>query len=440
MLTDAAVRKARAREKDYKLADSGGLHLFVTKTGHRSWRLKYRFGGKERRVVFGPYPEVSLAQARIMRDDAKRLLREGRDPNYEAKLAKLANTQRHEHTFEALAREWHGVQKDRWTEVHADDVISSMERDLFPALGGLAMADIDEHLVLSTLQVVEARGAIETAHRLRQRIASVFKFARFKQVVTHNPADIGELLKPVPRGKRWPALLDLDEIRGLIAAVDRAGANPVTRLASRFMALTAQRPGMIRTAPWTEFHEISWSDEGAIDENAYWLIPAERMKLVLELKADDAFDHKVPLARQSIEVLKAVRRLTGRGPLVFPGNRSSFSALSENAVNYMYHRLGYKGRHVSHGWRSSFSTNMNEHFARQHVGADPRLVLERLIIDLMLAHVPKGLSETEQRYNRAAYMDRRREIAQLWADWIMEGQMSSTELLEGPRRPLSKSR
>nr|WP_247713433.1 hypothetical protein [Qipengyuania polymorpha] len=163
------------------------------------------------------------------------------------------------------------------------------------------------------------------------------------------------------------------------------------------------------------------------------------MKLVLELKGDDAFDHKVPLARQSVEVLKTVR-LTGRGPLVFPGNRSSFSPLSENAVNYMYHRLGYKGRHVSHGWRSSFSTKMNEHFARQHVGAGQRLVLERLIVDLMLAHTPAGMSETERRYNRAGFMDRRREIAQLWADWIMDEQMSSTELLEGPRRPLSKSR
>lgn len=440
MLTDAAVRKAKAREKEYKLADSGGLHLFVTKTGHRSWRLKYRFGGKERRIVFGQYPEVSLAEARILRDDAKRLLREGRDPGYEARLAKLANTQRHEHNFEALAREWHSVQKDRWSEVHAGDVISSMERDLFPVLGDLAMADIDEHLVLSTLQEVEARGAIETAHRLRQRIASIFKFARFKKVVTHNPADIGELLKPVPRGKRWPALVDLDEIRGLIAAVDRAGANPVTRLASRFMALTAQRPSMVRAAPWTEFHEISWFDDNTVDENAYWLIPSDRVKLELQLKGDEAFDHRVPLARQSVEVLKTIRRLTGRGPLVFPGNRSSFTPLSENAVNYLYHRLGYKGRHVSHGWRSSFSTSMNEHFARQHVGADPRLVLERLIVDLMLAHMPKGLSASEQRYNRAAYMDRRREIAQLWADWIMEGQLAAAALLEGPRRPLSKTR
>ena len=117
---------------------------------------------------------MSLAQACILRDDAKRLLREGPDPNYEVKLTKLANVQRHEHTFEALAREWHGVQKDRWTEVHANDVISSMERDLFPALSDLAMADIDEHLVLSTLQAVEARGAIETAHRLRQPVASDF--------------------------------------------------------------------------------------------------------------------------------------------------------------------------------------------------------------------------------------------------------------------------
>ena len=197
---------------------------------------------------------------------------------------------------------------------------------------------------------------------------------------------------------------------------------------------------MVRAAPWTEFHEISWFDDNTVDENAYWLIPSDRVKLELQLKGDEAFDHRVPLARQSVEVLKTIRRLTGRGPLVFPGNRSSFTPLSENAVNYLYHRLGYKGRHVSHGWRSSFSTSMNEHFARQHVGADPRLVLERLIVDLMLAHMPKGLSASEQRYNRAAYMDRRREIAQLWADWIMEGQLAAAALLEGPRRPLSKTR
>lgn len=439
MLTDAAVRKAKGADRDYKLSDSGGLHLFVTKLGYRSWRLKYRFGGKERRLVFGAYPEISLAAARQMRDDAKRLLREGRDPAYEQKRVKLTNIGRHENTFERFAREWHELQKDTWTKVHSDDVLASLERDVFPIIGSLAVTDIDERLVLAVLKPVQNRGAIETSHRLRQRMSAIFKFAR-PTARNGNPTDVADSLKCAPAGRRWPALTTLNEIRDLIAAVDTAGANPVTRLASRFMALTAQRPGMIRSAPWSEFEAIDWDSPDETAAEALWRIPADRMKQVLELRQDQAFEHRVPLSNQAVQVLRAARRLTGRGPLVFPNNRSAAAPLSENSVGYLYNRIGYKGRHVPHGWRSSFSTLMNEHFARLYVGQDPRLIIERLIVDLMLAHTPAGMSETELRYNRAAYLDRRREIGQMWADWLMTGQKDSHELLDGPRRPLSQTR
>lgn len=439
MLTDAAVRKAKPAERDYKLSDSGGLHLFVSKSGHRSWRLKYRHGGKERRLVFGSYPEVSLSAARQMRDDAKRLLREGRDPAYERKREKLANVARHEHTFERYAREWHSMQKGTWTAVHAEDVLLSLERDIFPMLGSIAITEIDESMVLAVLRPVQQRGAIETSHRLRQRMSSIFKFAK-PTAKNSNPTDIGGSLLSVPAGRRWPALTNLEDLRALIAAVDCAGANPVTRLASRFMALTAQRPGMIRAALWSEFEGIKWNEPDGPAEHAMWCIPAERMKQSLEMREDEAFDHKVPLSSHAVAVLRAVRRLTGSSPLVFPNNRSAIVPLSENAVGYLYNRLGYKGRHVAHGWRSSFSTLMNEHFAKLYVGQDPRLIIERLIVDLMLAHTPAGMSATELRYNRAAYMERRRELAQLWGDWIMEQQMAAQEILLGRRRPLSRTR
>lgn len=439
MLTDAAVRKAKPTGRDYKLSDSGGLHLFVSKSGHRSWRLKYRHGGKERRLVFGPYPEVSLAAARHMRDDAKKLLREGRDPGYERKKEKLANVARHEHTFERYAREWHALQKATWTPVHSGDVLLSLEKDVFPAIGSLAITDIDEAMVLAVLKSVQERGAIETSHRLRQRMSSIFKFAK-PTARNGNPTDVGDSLLSVPAGRRWPALTDLQDIQALIAASDRAGANPITRLASRFMALTAQRPGMIRTALWREFEGIDWVDPHSSVEHATWCIPAERMKQSLEMREDEAFDHWVPLSTHAVSVLRAVRRLTGNSPLVFPNNRSAIAPLSENAVGYLYNRLGFKGRHVAHGWRSSFSTLMNEHFAKLYVGQDPRLIIERLIVDLMLAHTPAGMSATELRYNRAGYIDRRRELAQLWGDWIMEGQSAASELIGGPRRPLSKTR
>lgn len=441
MLTDAAARTATGRDKDYKLKDSGGLYLFVTTTGHRSWRLKYRFAGKEKRLVFGSYPAIKIAEARNLRDEAKRMLREGRDPAYERKKAKLANINRHGHTFQKYARRWHELQRDRWSKVHADDVLGSLERDVFPSLGMIAIADIDEPMVLATLRAVEERGAIETAHRLRQRMSSIFKFAKAEGAGNGNPTDVSQSMKTVPAGRRWPALTSFDEVRTLVSIVDEAGAHPVTRLASRFMALTAQRPGMIRKAPWREFEGIDWDRRECPAPVALWRIPADRMKQELDLRENDAFEHCVPLAREAVETLRALRRLTGRGPLAFPNNRSAMVPLSENAVGYLYNRVGYKKRHVPHGWRSSFSTLMNAHFSALYpVGTDPRMIIERLYIDLMLAHTPAGLSETERLYNRAAYMEQRREIAQLWADKIMIGQKSAHELLDGPRRPLSRTR
>jgi len=171
MLTDVAIQRIKPGDKDRKVADSGGLYLFVSKAGGKSWRLKYRFGGKEHRLLFGPYPETKLAEARDMRDDAKRLLRQGRDPGYERKRERLANVAKNGRLFEAVAREWYALQRPRWKPVHANDVITSLERDIFPQLGSFAVIDITKPMVLSVLQVVEQREAIETAHRLRQRLA-----------------------------------------------------------------------------------------------------------------------------------------------------------------------------------------------------------------------------------------------------------------------------
>ena len=163
MLKDDVVRKAAGREKPYKLTDAQGLHLFVTPSGGKSWRYKYRFGGKERRIVFGGYPEISLRQARDLRDDARQALRQGRDPGIVSKQARLARRVGHENTFEQLAREWHENQKSQWKEVHASDVITSMERDLFPVIGALPVSDIDEQTMLGALRKVErARKLIDT--------------------------------------------------------------------------------------------------------------------------------------------------------------------------------------------------------------------------------------------------------------------------------------
>lgn len=258
VLTEIEARKAVARDRDYKLADAGGLHLFVSTSGHRSWRYKYRFGGKERRLVLGSYPDTSLKRARELRDDAKRVLRDGRDPGLETKRARVSRQVGHENTFEQFAREWHGSQVPRWKPVHASDVIGSMEQGLFPEIGGIPVDQIDEGLLLHALRKIEARGAIETAHRLRQRAERVFRFAAGAGVKNSNPAvNVRDALKPVPPRKRRPALTDVSQIRTLMRDVDRAAASPVTRLSSRFLAITAQRPGMVApTACGNLLHQL----------------------------------------------------------------------------------------------------------------------------------------------------------------------------------------
>ncbi|MGI4732475.1 MAG: tyrosine-type recombinase/integrase [Janthinobacterium lividum] len=416
MLTDKAVLAAAARDKPYKVPDAGGLFLHVSAAGTRTWRFKFRKGGKEKLLVIGRYPEVSLKAARLARDEAKLTLAAGKDPALERRRVRLVGEGRAEETFEKWARSWHEQQKGRWKPVHADDVITSMERDLFPSLGAYPITDIDEPLLLAALQKVERRGAIETARRLRQRAERVFKFAKAAGAGNRNPAsDVMEAMAALPKKRRWPALTAIERLRELVKSVDHAGASPVTRLASRFLALTAQRPGMIHRLPWSEIEGVDWSRPNDAFPNAVWHVPSEYMKLEFDLRDDDEWDHFVPLAPSAVEVLFAVRGLTGAGPLVFPSAWSVHDPMSANAIGYLYNRIGFKGVHVPHGWRSAFSTVMNGLVERTHPGAD-RLLIDRLIIDLMLAHVPTGMSETEFRYNRSRYMERRRELSEKWAD------------------------
>lgn len=434
MLTDKAIRAAAPKDKAYKLSDSGGLFLHISPKNHKSWRFKYRLEGKEQLLTLGVYPEISLAEAREKRNDARKLLREGRDPRIAAKRAKLVGDRGTFHTFEQAAREWHSVQKPKWKPVHANDVITSLERDIFPHLGTMPMDVIDKPLLLSVLKKIEARGSIETARRVKQRVAAIYRYVNAHGAGLENPAnDLNDALAPLPPSKRYPALLDVNAIKRMLGDIDRAGASPVTRLAGRFLALTAQRPGMVRHMEWGEISGVDWGNPSADVGEALWTVPADKIKQELQLRSDEAFDHKIPLSPQAVQTLRVVRLLTGRAPYVFPNARAGTAAMTVNAIGYLYNREGYKGKHVPHGWRSSFSTIMNE-LAERELGTDVRLLADRLIIDLMLAHTPAGMSATELRYNRARYMVRRRELAQRWADMIMEGALSATEILDSPRR------
>ena len=432
MLTDKQVLNAKPREKAYKLSDSGGLFLYVTKAGLKSWRMKFKFEGKEKLLTFGSYPDVKLSQARDKRDAARKQIQDNVDPSgvrkraLEAKAAEAAELAKLV-TFESAARTWFGMHACRWTPVHADDVITSLERDVFPLLGAKPVVAIDAPAVLKTLRVVEDRGAIETAKRLRQRISAVYAYAISEGIVGHDPAAIvGKALKPLPKKGKQPAITNPTEAREVLIASEASGAYPITKLASRLLALTQARPGMIRGAEWAEFEGIDWEDASFGPTLPMWRVPANRMKLVLDLKDEASFEHLVPLCWQAVEVLRAVRPLTGRGKLVFTSQRHGHRPLSENAMGYLYNRVGFYGRHVPHGWRSSFSTTMNARAVKRRLMADPE------IIELMLAHVPQN--KVKAAYDRASHMERRRELSQEWADLLMDGMAPASSLVEGLRR------
>jgi integrase len=419
-LTDIQAKAAKPQDKPYKLADEKGLYLFVAPTGLRSWRMKYRFQGKEKVLTFGPYPEVKLGTAREKRDAARAVLRDGRDPGMVKKVTAAAGAADAENTFETVASAWHDLHKSKWSPTHANDVIASLQRDVFPKLGALPINLITPGMVLETLRVIEQRPAIETARRVRQRMSGVFVYAIASGIGQSDPAAIvRSAMKPLPTKGRQPALTDLADARALLEAAEAAAASPVTKIASRLLALTAVRPSVLRHAEWTEF-------EGFDGDAPIWRIPAAKMKLTAARKSDIREEFIVPLAPEAVETITAIRRLTGRSRYLFPSNRSFHKTISENAIGYLYNRVGFKDRHVPHGWRATFSTLMNEQAEREERGSD------RAVIDLMLAHVPKN--KVEGAYNRAGFMPRRREIANLWASQLLESAVPATDLLDGPRK------
>lgn len=427
-LTVAEVRNAKAESKAIKLFDGGGLFLFVSPGGAKSWRMKYRYGGKEKLLTFGQFPAVSLSEAREKREAARAHLRDNRDPGIEAERTRHAAITAAGSTFEAAAIAWHADESPRWSPRHTKVVMHAMRRDVFPAFGKMPVADITGPLLLRTVRAIEKRGAIETAKRVLGYISGVFVRAKAEHLVRENPAmGLIDAMKPTPRGSKQPALTDLDDLMTFQKIIDSATASPITKLASRLLALTGMRIGVIRTAAWTEFGGIDWHSPGEPAPGAIWRIPAEKMKLEVEDKGDEAFDHDVPLPSEAVDVLRALHLLTGRGRLAFPGYHSARVPMSDSAVSSLYKRIDggrYKGKHVPHGWRSAFSTIMNE-WAMEH-GKEG----DRLLIDLMLAHKPKGISGSEFAYMRAKFTARRRTLAEVWAGIITAGLAPPMSLMQ----------
>lgn len=397
MLTNAAVKAAGARSRAYKLCDERGLFLFVTPAGSKSWRMKYRYQRREQLLTFGLWPEISLAAARTRCDQVRGQLERGEDPR-RGREESAANDSAA--TFESEARDWHAQRAARWSIVHAADVLTSLERDVFPAIGAKLIADIDAAELLELLQAVEARGCIETARRLRQRISAVFVRAKRRKLVQDNPAaELGAELAPRPPAEHHPALLELEQLHELLEAVSAAKGAGLVKSAHLFLALTAVRLGALRGARWDEVEDLD-------GDAPIWRVPAARMKLAKVKKDTAAFDHMVPLSRAAATVLRAARLVSGAGDLIFPGGGKE-GEIGEGAIGELLARAGYRGRHVPHGWRSSFSTVMNERYPG-----------DRAAIDQALAHA--GGDKVELAYNRAQHLARRRDIFERWAQLLTD--------------------
>jgi integrase len=382
-LTNILVEKAKPEGKTYRLTDERGLYLEVTPAGGKWWRLRYWFRTKENRLSLGTFPEVSLKEARRRRDEARQLLSNGIDPAAVRKGEKEALAD----TFEAVAREWHGKYLPTWTPGHAATIMARLEANVFPWIGAKALREIGAPEVLSLLRRIEARGALETAHRVRGIVGQVFRYGVATGRADRDPTgDLRGALPPTEE-KHHPTLTDPKAITDLLRALDGYQGSHVTRCALRLAPLVFVRPGELRQAEWPE-----------VDlEAEEWRIPPERMKLRRL--------HIVPLSRQAVAIFRDLHPLTGSGRLVFPGLRSPARPMSENTVNAALRRLGYaKDEMTGHGFRSMASTILNEQ------GWTPDA------IERQLAHVEK--SSVRAAYNYAEHLPERRRMMQAWADYL----------------------
>lgn len=420
MLTDRECKAAQAAEKNQKLFDGEGLFLLVTTTGFKSWRLKYRFGGKEKQLTFGPYPAVSLKDARRLKDEARSELLAARDPGAISKKLRARRLGKEEETgtFRLASLSWLALQEKGWKPRHHAYVKRSLERDVFPALGGLQLTSIRPSDIRPVIEAVQSRGAVDTAHRLLWRIQAVFDLAIASGDAELNPAASIQAILAPNLFRKYPAILEMNRARDFLSAFEAQPGQPATRLASRLLALTAARPGPLRLAQAAEFLDLDGPDP-------HWRIPAEKMKLDLAQSEQAAFDFVIPLSKQAVETVKVAIEFSAARKYLFPSPRHSHRPISDNTLNVAYRRMpAFTGEHVPHGWRSTFSTLMNERAADRERAGD------RAVIDLMLAHKPQG---TEAHYNRAAYMRQRRALAQEWADWLTEGLPAPATLVDGPR-------
>jgi len=384
-LTARQIDSAKPREKSYKLSDGGGMYLEIFPNGAKSWRLKYRIAGKEKRVVFGTYPLLSLAEARQKRSEAKKLLLEGGDPSQQKQDIKAAKILAVNNSFELIALEWHEHKKPSWSKGYATDILEYLKKDIFPHIGKRPIADIDTKEMLDVFRKMEKRGVLDKLKKTRQACRQIFTYAVISGRVGHNPvSDLVGVLK-APKQKHFPHL-SVAELGEFQRQLEQYSGSKITQIATQLLMLTGLRTIELRSAEWTE-----------IDfEKRLWQIPVARMKMKRP--------HMVPLSDQALRLLEELRVITGGFRFIFPGRNDSRKSMSEASINQVIKKIGYAGRATGHGFRHTLSTILHEQG------------FESAWIETQLAHADRNTIRGT--YNHAQYLDRRREMMQWYADYL----------------------
>jgi integrase len=391
-LSDMQVRKAQPLDKAFKLNDGDGLCLHIAPTGGKWWRFRYQFNGKEKMLSFGTYPEVSLAEARQRRHDARVLVAKGVDPSAERKAEKERKTEVAANSFESIAREWHKymLEKKEWSADHAATILTRLDTDIFPWIGGKPITEVSAKEIKAILDRIKSRGVIETARRTLTITGQVYRYAIMTDKAEYDISAgfRGYLPATSKTRKHMASVTDPKELATILRAMDGYQGGLAAQCALKLLPLLFVRPGELRHMEWSE-----------IDlEAAEWNIPAPKMKMKQH--------HLVPLPRQAMAILEGIKPLTGHGKYVFPSTRSFQRCMSDNTINAAFRRMGFDGETITgHGFRATARTILDE-----------VLGFRVDFIEHQLAHAVKD--PNGRAYNRTAHLVERRKMMQTWADYL----------------------
>ncbi len=387
-LTAATVKNAKPQDKPQKLSDGKGLFLLVNPNGAKYWRMSYRYGGKQKTLALGVYPDITLANARQKCEEAKQQIRNNIDPSDVKRAKKIAKVESQENSFNALALEWFAKEMPHWSTHHSDRVQRMLHKELFPFLGSRPIADITAPDLLACLRRVESRGAIETAHRVKQVAGQVFRYAVASGKAERDPsADLKDALA-TPTKSHFAAVTDPKDVGKLLVTLDDYEGTPEVAAALKLAPLLFCRPNELRHMEWDEINF----------DKCEWHIPGHKMKTKQ--------DHIVPLATQAVEALQSLLQLTGHRRYVFPSARSPKRPMSDNAVLSALRRLGItKEQMTGHGFRAMARTLLDEELGYR---------IEW--IECQLAHAVKDANG--RAYNRTTYLRQRKDMMQYWADYL----------------------